>query len=107
LLSEELKRERSAEKPLLTHTRDSAAQFLGSEITMRQSNTKHTLERNGYRGRSINGASGLTVPPQVVKEKCKRYRRNGKPIHRAALLNESDYTILATDQLEYRGLVND
>jgi hypothetical protein len=32
--------------------------------------------------------------------------RNGKPIHRAELLNESDYTILATYQLEYRGMVN-
>ena len=49
---------------------------------------------------------GLKVPQQVVKEKCKRYRRNGKPIHRAELLNESDYTILATYQLEYRGIVN-
>ena len=32
--------------------------------------------------------------------------RKGKPIHRAELLNESDYTIVATYQLEYRGLVN-
>ena len=30
----------------------------------------------------------------------------GKPIHRAELLNESDYTIIATYQLEYRGVVN-
>ena len=43
---------------------------------------------------------------QVVREKCKRYRRKGKSIHRAELLNESDYTILATYQLEYRGIVN-
>ena len=32
--------------------------------------------------------------------------RKGKPIHRAELLNERDFTILATYQLEYRGLVN-
>jgi Reverse transcriptase (RNA-dependent DNA polymerase)/Type II intron maturase/AI2M/AI1M-like, HNH endonuclease len=105
-LQEELKLELSEEKTLLTHTRDSAATFLGYEITIRHSNTKHTLDRNGYRGRSINGDIGLKVPQQVVKEKCKRYRRNGKPIHRAELLNESDYTILATYQLEYRGIVN-
>ena len=104
--SEELKLELSEEKTLLTHTRDSAAKFLGYEITTRQSNTKHTLDRNGYRGRSINGDIGLKVPQKVVKEKCKRYMRNGKPIHRAELLNESDYTILATYQLEYRGIVN-
>src|SRR3984893_739479 len=32
--------------------------------------------------------------------------QNGKTIHRAELLNESDYTILAMYQLEYRGIVN-
>jgi group II intron reverse transcriptase/maturase len=105
-LREELKLELSEEKTLLTHTRDSAAKFLGYEITIRQSNTKQTLDRNGYRGRSINGDIGLKVPQKVGKEKGKRYRRNGKPIHRAELLNESDYTILATYQLEYRGIVN-
>ena len=73
---------------------------------LRHSNTKHTLDRNGYRGRSINGDIGLKVPQQVVRDKCKRYRRKGKTIHRAELLNESDYTILATYQLEYRGMVN-
>ena len=105
-LREELKLELSEEKTLITHTRDSAAKFLGYEITTRQSNTKQTLDRNGYRGRSINGDIGLKVPQKVVTEKCKRYRRKGKPIHRAELLNESDYTILATYQLEYRGIVN-
>jgi hypothetical protein len=32
--------------------------------------------------------------------------RKGKPTHRAELLNESDFSIIATYQLEYRGLVN-
>ena len=105
-LREELKLDLSEEKTLITHTRDSAAQFLGYEITTRQSHTKQTLDRNGYRGRSINGAIGLKVRQKVVTEKGKRYRRKGKPIHRAELLNESDDTILATYQLEYRGIVN-
>src|SRR6266487_4871306 len=105
-LREELKLELSEEKTLMTHTRDSAATFLGYEITTRQSNTKQTLDRNGYRGRSINGDIGLKVPTKVIREKCKRYMRKGKPFHRAELLNESDYTILATYQLEYRGIVN-
>src|SRR5260221_11381840 len=105
-LREELKLELSDEKTLITHTRDTAAKFLGYEITTRQSNTKQTLDRNGYRGGSINGDIGLKVPQKVVKEKCKRYMRNGNPLHRAELLNESDYTILATYQLEYRGIVN-
>jgi group II intron reverse transcriptase/maturase len=105
-LLEELKLELSEEKTLITHTRDSAAKFLGYEITTVQCNAKHTLDRNGYRGRSVNGKIGLKVPQKAVKEKCQRYMRNGKPIHRAELLNESDYTILATYQLEYRGMVN-
>jgi len=105
-LRDELKLQLSEEKTLITHARDSAAAFLGYEITTRQSNTKQTLDRNGYRGRSINGDIGLKVPTQVIREKCKRYRRHGKSFHRAELLNESDYTILATYQLEYRGIVN-
>ncbi len=105
-LREELKLELSEEKTLLTHTRDSAAKFLNYEITTIQSNTKQTRDKNGYTGRKINGAIGLKVPRKVVEEKCKRYMRKGKPIHRAELLNESDYTIIATYQLEYRGLAN-
>lgn len=105
-LRDELKLQLSEEKTLITHARDSAASFLGYEITTRQSNTKQTLDRNGHRGRSINGDIGLKVPTKVIGEKCKRYMRNGKPFHRAELLNESDYTILATYQLEYRGIVN-
>jgi len=105
-LREELKLELSEEKTLITHTRESAAKFLGYEITTDQSNTKQTRNRNGHKGRSINGEIGLKVPQRVVEEKCKRFMRKGKPIHRAELLNESDYTIIATYQLEYRGMVN-
>src|SRR2546428_3963220 len=95
-LREELKLELSEEKTLITHTRDSAAKFLNYEITTIQSNTKQTRDKNGYKGRKVNGAIGLKVPRKVVEEKCKRYMHKGKPIHRAELLNESDYTIIAT-----------
>lgn len=105
-LRDELKLQLSEEKTLITHARDSAATFLGYEITTRQSNAKQSRDRNGYRGRSINGDIGLKVPTKVIREKCKRYIRHGKAFHRAELLNESDYTILATYQLEYRGIVN-
>ncbi|HKV02271.1 MAG TPA: reverse transcriptase domain-containing protein [Ktedonobacteraceae bacterium] len=105
-LLEELKLNLSEEKTLITHARDSAAKFLNYEITTMQSNKKQTLDRNGHKGRKINGEIGLKVPRKVVEEKCKRYMRKGKPIHRAELLNESDFTIVATYQLEYRGLIN-
>lgn len=105
-LLEELKLNLSEEKTLITHTRDSAAKFLGYEITTIQSDTKQTVDKNGHKGRSVNGKIGLKVPRKVIEEKSKRYMRMGKPAHRAELLNESDYTIIATYQLEYRGLVN-
>src|SRR5258708_12489678 len=56
--------------------------------------------------RSVNGQIGLRVPHDVLQEKCNRYKRKGKAVHRTELTNESDYTILATYQLEYRGIVN-
>ncbi len=105
-LLEELKLNLSEEKTLITHTRDSAAKFLNYEITTLQCDTKQTRNKHGRKGRSINGGIGLKVPRHVVEDKCKRYMRKGKPTHRAELLNESDFTIIATYQLEYRGLVN-
>ncbi|WP_236601568.1 reverse transcriptase domain-containing protein [Ktedonobacter sp. SOSP1-52] len=105
-LLEELKLNLSDEKTLITLTRDSAAKFLNYEITTLHCDTKQTRDKNGRRGRSINGGIGLKVPRKVIEDKCKRYMRKGKPSHRAELLNESDFTIIATYQLEYRGLVN-
>ena len=105
-LLEELKLNLSDEKTLITHTRDSAAKFLNYEITTLHCDTKQTRNKNGRKRRSINGGIGLKVPRKVVEDKCKRYMSKGKPTHRAELLNESDFTIMATYQLEYRGLVN-
>ncbi len=105
-LLEELKLNLSEEKTLVTHARSQAATFLGYEITTLQSNRKQYRDKNGRRNRRINGNIGFRVPQTVVQEKCKRYLRRNKPIHRAELLNESDYTIVATYQLEYRGIVN-
>lgn len=105
-LLEELKLNLSEEKTLVTHARSQAAKFLGYEITTLQSNSKQYRDKNGRKNRRINGNMGFLVPQAVVQEKCKRYMRRNKPIHRAELLNESDYTIVATYQLEYRGIVN-
>lgn len=104
-LREELKLTLSDEKTLITHTRNGAAKFLGYEITTLHSAVKQTKAKNGQKKRNINGRVGLRIPHKVLTEKCHRYRKGGKAIHRAELLNESDYTIIATDQLEYRGIV--
>jgi hypothetical protein len=105
-LREELKLDLSEEKTLITHARSQAAKFLGYEITTLHSKDKQSPHRGGHKRRSINGHIGLKVPRKVLEENCLRDLRKGKPIHRAELLNESDFTIIATYQLEYRGLVN-
>src|SRR5258708_3711653 len=70
-LLEELKLNLSDEKTLITHTRDSAAKFLNYEITTLQSDEKQTRDKNGRKGRSINGGIGLKVARKGVEDKCK------------------------------------
>src|SRR5690606_39524630 len=97
---EELKLERSPDKTLITHARSQAARCLGYDITA------HHHHRKGARGRRwTDGFIKLNVPRSVVKAKCARHMRRGKPAHRRDLVNESDYTIVATFGAEYRGLV--
>jgi group II intron reverse transcriptase/maturase len=109
-LQEELKLELSNAKTLITHARTEAARFLGYEVTARQENAKQKLRGTPQgavsKARSINGRIGLCMPKDVLKEKCKRYQRNGKTKDRPELRNESDYAIISTYQLEYRGIVN-
>jgi group II intron reverse transcriptase/maturase len=105
-LREELKLHLSEEKTLITHARTGAARFLGYEISTLHANAKHSRTKAGFKRRSINGRIGLRIPQTVLREKGNRYKRGNKVIHRAELLNESDYTIMATYQLEYRGMAN-
>src|SRR6266699_1198521 len=101
-LQEELKLELSEAKTLITHARTETARFLNYEI--------HTLQENAKRDqrdrRSHNGTIGLRVPQEVIANKCQRYtRHNRKGRHRPELTNESDFSIIALYQSEYRGLV--
>src|SRR6266568_2913092 len=106
-LREELKLELSETKTLITHARSEAAKFLGYELTILQKDTKRTKNKiYGTKRRSINGRIGLRVPRAVLREKCNRYKRHNTVMHRTELLNESDYTIISTYQLEFRGIAN-
>ena len=106
-LHKELKLELSESKTLITHARSEAAKFLGYELTILQKDTKRTKNKvYGTKRRSINGRIGLRVPQTVVRDKCNRYKQRNKVMHRTELLNESDYTIIATYQLEFRGIAN-
>lgn len=105
-LRDELKLELSEEKTLITHARSEAARFLGYEVTIMQKDTKQSITSNGTDRRSVNGRIGLRVPREVVETKCQRYMQEGKAIHRAELINESDYAIIFIYQLVYRGITN-
>lgn len=100
-LRENLKLELSETKTLISHPRTEAARFLGYDIVVLNNNQK--LDRRGHR--SINGQIGLKVPPDVVKSKCARFLLHGKPIHRAELIHDSVFSIVAHYQQEFRGIV--
>ena len=109
-LREELKLSLSEEKTVITHARSSAAKFLGYEVTILQNDAKRSRVKRGntkrsFDQRSINAGIGLRIPRAVLQDKCACYMKNGKPIHRSELENESDFTIISTYQLEYRGIV--
>jgi group II intron reverse transcriptase/maturase len=99
-LRADLKLELSQTKTLITHARTGAARFLGYEIT-----TLHDDRKRDRRGRrNINGHIGLRVPRAVLLEKCRRYQRDGKVLHRPELENDSAFTIVSIYQLEFRGI---
>jgi hypothetical protein len=102
-LTTELKLTLSAEKTLITHAHTGRARFLGYEIGIMESQTK--LDRT-RRTRTVNGKVGMYIPKDVIQAKRKRYLRDGQPIHRPELINDSEYDIIYRYQGEYRGLVN-
>lgn len=99
-LRDNLKLDLSDEKTLITHATTQPARFLGYLITSRIDNNKLSNNR-----RAINHRIHLRVPAEVVEARCNRYMRNGGIIHRAELLRDSDYDIVARYQQEYRGVM--
>ena len=99
-LREELKLELSESKSLITHATSQAARFLGYEIRTQRADAKITRGR-----RAVNGAIGLFVPRDVIRDRCARYMSKGKPAQRGPLLHDEDYTIVAKYGSESRGFV--
>jgi group II intron reverse transcriptase/maturase len=99
-LREELKLELSESKTVITHAASQAARFLGYEVRTQHNDTKITRGR-----RAVNGVMGLFVPKTVIRERCARYTRHGKPAVRGQLLHDQDYTIVEKFGSEYRGFV--
>jgi group II intron reverse transcriptase/maturase len=92
---EHLKLELSEAKTLITHARTEKARFLGYDIAVMDCACR----------RSADGHIELRIPPDVIHEECKRYERDGKPIHRTELLGDDDFSIVARYGAEYRGMV--
>jgi len=105
-LAENLHLELSEEKTAITHARTKCARFLGYDLKTLHDDNRFTFSEGLGPRRTLNAVIGLRVPPAVIKEKYQRYERNGKPIHRAELLNNSVFDIIALYQAEYRGFVN-
>jgi group II intron reverse transcriptase/maturase len=105
-LREELQLELSEEKTLIPHARSEAARFLGYEVTTLHDDRKRLTAGNGRHRRNVNGGIGLRVPRDVVERQCASYMRNKRAIHRAELVNESDFTIVSLYQSVYRGIAN-
>ncbi len=99
-LRDQLKLELSESKTLITHAASQAARFLGYEIRTQLTDTKLTKGR-----RAVNGAIGLFVPRDVIRQKCANYMREGQPAQHGQLLHDQDFTIVAKYAAEYRGLV--
>ena len=99
-LRDELRLELSPSKTLITHAASQAARFLGYEIKAQHSDTKITRNR-----RAVNGAIGLFVPRDRIRQWCALYSDRGKPAQRGALLHDDDFTIIAKYQSEYAGRV--
>jgi hypothetical protein len=56
-------------------------------------------------GKLTLGLITLRIPIKKLKEKVSRYSRNGKPIHRPEMINESDFAIIEKYGTEYRGIM--
>lgn len=94
-LSENLKLELSDEKTLITHATKDRAKFLGYEVGAMESESKP----------GINGTIELRIPEAKLTEIENRYKRGPKAHHRAELVNDSDFDIVARYGAEFRGLV--
>jgi group II intron reverse transcriptase/maturase len=100
-LRDDLKLELSQKKTLITHARTRAARFLGYEVTTLHNDRKVDSRRR----RTVNGTISLRVPRDVITAKSAPYCQRGKPERRPQLINEDDYTIVATYGAEHRGIV--
>jgi group II intron reverse transcriptase/maturase len=105
-LRSKLKLELNIDKTLITNLQKDKARFLGYEIIKAQSYTKMTVNTNGRRQRSVHGQMQLLVPREVIREKIKKFTKNGKPTYINERVTLPIQEMIAVYNTEIRGLVN-
>jgi group II intron reverse transcriptase/maturase len=95
----------SVEKTLITHATTGRARFLGYDISIIH-NDNHLKNHGKYKSRTVNAVPVLSVPTEVTQKWKARVTRKGKPFHRAELMNNPDFDIVVTYNMEFQGLVN-
>jgi group II intron reverse transcriptase/maturase len=96
-----LKLDLSDAKTLITHARTAPARFLGYDV-----GTLHGDDLCDPTGRrATNGTVALKVPAEVVRAKCRLYQKRGRPVCRTERILDSEFSIVAQFQQEFRGLV--
>jgi group II intron reverse transcriptase/maturase len=94
-LRDNLKLELSAEKTLITDALTGKAAFLGYDVS---------ADGPASHGKGHGGIT-LRIPIKKLEEKIARYTKDGKPIHRNELQDDSDFAIVEKYGAEYRGIV--
>ncbi len=70
-----------------------------------QVRTSHENTCRPKKKRHVNGKVELKMPLDVLRKKCQRYMRNGKPKSRPECFHDTDFSMVEQFQAEYRGLV--
>ena len=102
----ELHLELNNEKTKITNLSDKRVRFLGYEISKSHENTKQVVDSIGRKKRSVNGTIQLLVPGDVIQEKIKPFRKNGKACHFGPRINLPIIDIISQYNAEMRGLYN-
>jgi group II intron reverse transcriptase/maturase len=108
-LREQLRLELSQEKTVITHASEGKARFLNYEITIAHNdNRKTNTVKYGIRTRTrgINGQVTFLIPKDGITTWKAKVRRDKAIIHRAELMNNSDYEIISTYERQLQGLIN-
>jgi len=94
-LGDTLELELSDEETLITHAKSDRAKFLGYEVGVMYAESRPL----------VNGHIELRIPEAKLTAIENRYKRGPKAHHRAELVNDSDFDIVAKYGAEFRGLV--